>query len=398
MYRAAKRERCNVHRCMALLVVSVICMLLSRPNLTASAATAYEGRLRKLDAGIYCGLSLSELCERFALRIEWDPEHEEVTVKYGAKQVLFKEGDSTALAGANSFSLSAPIVRYGHDLLIPADGALRLLGYLRGREYSMRETDSEFIVYHGEETSNTADRTAPPAAQQPQRQPAAGRTIELVVIDPGHGGWDTGVVGSSGLKEKELTLSAAKELAEMLRSRLGLKVVLTRNADYYLSLDDRIEIANTSKDGMPADLYIGLHVNASFSPLASGPRCISLPYYTEHDGRSGVIEVADGVNVPPLRRLSDRWAASSYRLGELISDALRWLGKHNTYQLTEGHGYILRRIDMPAVVIELGFLSNGVDTLELCQKESLRRLCSGIYSGIEKYIQENVTGVTTAGD
>jgi N-acetylmuramoyl-L-alanine amidase len=93
-----------------------------------------------------------------------------------------------------------------------------------------------------------------------------------IVVDAGHGGWDLGTVGRRGLLEKDLVLEIAQRLGKLLESRLGAKVILTRNSDNYIPLDERAGMANQSQ----ADLFVSVHANYSDLPSARGVET----YYT----------------------------------------------------------------------------------------------------------------------
>ena len=124
-------------------------------------------------------------------------------------------------------------------------------------------------------------------AVQPERQkldivvpPPTSEDLQLrtrvaklrIVVDAGHGGWDLGTVGRRGLLEKDLVLEIAQRLGKLLESRLGAEVILTRNDDNYIPLDERAEMANHSQ----ADLFVSVHANYSDLPSARGVET----YYT----------------------------------------------------------------------------------------------------------------------
>ena len=105
-----------------------------------------------------------------------------------------------------------------------------------------------------------------PPAKRAEIPPAGGLTLRRIVIDPGHGGRDPGAVGPSGIKEKDVTLSISRILARKLKEELGCDVILTRNADIFLPLEERTAIANR----VGADLFISVHVNAAPNREAYG--------------------------------------------------------------------------------------------------------------------------------
>ena len=118
----------------------------------------------------------------------------------------------------------------------------------------------------------------PRHAPAPRPQDAAGdrsrrrARIRTVVIDPGHGGDDDGATGAGGTKEKDLTLQIARRLKAAIESRLGLRVLLTRDSDEDVPLDRRTALANNNK----ADLFLSLHANASVRPVVRGAQVLSL--------------------------------------------------------------------------------------------------------------------------
>ncbi len=118
------------------------------------------------------------------------------------------------------------------------------------------------------------------------------------MVDAGHGGWDLGTVGRRGLLEKDLVLEIAQRLGKLLETRLGSDVILTRNDDTYIPLDERAEIANQSQ----ADLFISVHANYSDLPSARGVET----YYTNSFTAPG----AKDLDTRPLRPAKHATAAS----------------------------------------------------------------------------------------
>ncbi len=113
---------------------------------------------------------------------------------------------------------------------------------------------------------------APPAEAPPLLDLVPAGTLRTVVIDPGHGGSDLGARGASGGVEKGVSLSVARRLKAALEGRLGVRVILTRDGDAGLGLDERAAVANNNK----ADLFISLHANASVRPGATGAQVFYL--------------------------------------------------------------------------------------------------------------------------
>jgi N-acetylmuramoyl-L-alanine amidase len=224
----------------------------------------------------------------------------------------------------------------------------------------------------------TIDLTpAPAAAQTPAPAPAqeppvidiqTPGTIRTVVIDPGHGGDDEGVRSAKGVKEKDLTLQVAQKLKGTIESRLGLRVLLTREGDDNVPYDRRTAIANNNK----ADVFFSLHVNASLRPDVRGVQVLSLAA-GDYAGRAGAT-TGRGAAVPALGGGTRTIEATPWDLAQLpFASRSTALGSVLVRHLS-GRGVpmqpkpaaqmplrVLVGANMPALLIEMGFLTNGAD-------------------------------------
>ncbi|MGE5834807.1 MAG: N-acetylmuramoyl-L-alanine amidase family protein [Acidobacteriota bacterium] len=226
----------------------------------------------------------------------------------------------------------------------------------------------------------TIDLTpAPASAQTPAPAPAPAQeppvidiqtpgTIRTVVIDPGHGGDDEGVRSARGVKEKDLTLQVAQKLKGTIESRLGLRVLLTREGDDNVPYDRRISIANNNK----ADVFFSLHVNASVRPDVRGAQVLSLAV-GDYAGRAGAT-TGRGAAVPALGGGTRTIEATPWDVAQLpFASRSTALGSVLVRHLS-GRGIpmqpkpaaqmplrVLVGANMPALLIEMGFLTNGDD-------------------------------------
>ncbi|MGE5894627.1 MAG: N-acetylmuramoyl-L-alanine amidase [bacterium] len=222
---------------------------------------------------------------------------------------------------------------------------------------------------------------------------------KVVVIDPGHGGHDPGAIGRRGLKEKEVTLDAALKLKEILESRYGVQVYLTRETDRFLELSERTDYANSRR----ADLFISLHVNASPNRKTRGIETWFLNNPSnEYDQRVAARENAIseekmkqsqtelGLILTSLNRELKR--EESIRLARYIQSSLV---KNMTIQYKnsiDDHGikysffYVLLGAEMPAVLIETGFITNLDDELLLRKSTYRKDLAQAIAKAIHSYL------------
>jgi N-acetylmuramoyl-L-alanine amidase len=204
-----------------------------------------------------------------------------------------------------------------------------------------------------------------PAAPPPPSLPAI-----TIVVDPGHGGGETGAVGPAGLQEKAVTLQIARRLAAAIPKVLSSRVVLTRDSDSAISLDDRTSLANHEK----ANLFLSLHANSSRAAGAHG----SETYYLSLDSTDRLSEeVARRENQPhlgsgdaePTRENPDLdfilWDLAqsahineSSRLAEAIQTQLNVVSKTENRGIKQAPFRVLSGAAMPAVLVEVGFISH----------------------------------------
>jgi N-acetylmuramoyl-L-alanine amidase len=209
-------------------------------------------------------------------------------------------------------------------------------------------------------------RGAPAPPLSPADIPPAG-TLRTIVIDPGHGGDDAGAKGAGGTIEKELTLQVARRLKSAIESRIGLRVLLTREGDESVPIDRRTALANNNK----ADLLISLHANASFAPALRGAQVISLSLDDYKDRAKGLapslpVPVVTGgtrvISAMPWDLAQIPHAPQSASLAAII---LRQLTERQVPLYLRPSDQAPMRVlvgaNMPAVLVELGFLSNADD-------------------------------------
>jgi N-acetylmuramoyl-L-alanine amidase len=220
-----------------------------------------------------------------------------------------------------------------------------------------------------------ADAPGAPAPMPPASPPPSDPALELsrlgfetVVIDPGHGGDDAGVRGSGGTEEKQITLDVARRLRERLETRLGLRVLLTRDDDRSVGLDERAAAANNSK----ADLFLSLHANAALTPSMSGAEVFHLQL--DGEGENARRESAsEAVRLPVLggsTRAIDivRWdlaqaahVEDSAILAGFLDAELRRHVPMSARPVQQAAMRVLTGANMPAALVEMGYLSNPED-------------------------------------
>jgi N-acetylmuramoyl-L-alanine amidase len=251
-------------------------------------------------------------------------------------------------------------------------------------------------------THDAAARLAPPPASQPTHggqqslTRALGLKVGRIVIDPGHGGHDTGTIGPTGLMEKDLCLDIALRLGKIIQQRLpGAEVIFTREDDTFIPLEERTGIANEAK----ADLFLSIHANSSQNRKARGIET----YYLNLKGTPEDMEVAARENALAqggVHELSDLVARiarnekleESREFAEDVQESLsKRLQRMNRSEKDRGVRkapfVVLIGANMPSVLAEISFLSNPGDEQLLKRPDTRQRVAEGLYQGVASYLQ-----------
>lgn len=221
----------------------------------------------------------------------------------------------------------------------------------------------------------------------------SGLPIRNVIIDPGHGGKDPGAVGRSGLREKDVALDIAKRLKSILKTQ-GVNVTLTRESDEFVSLGQRAAVANREN----ADFFISIHTNASRSRWISGVEVFYLSEAIDESQRS--LSAAENYNLNLRENYSGKNTAailwdliykenrrSSIDLAELICYSLsRDLAQRNRGN-KPAQFYVLKGTNIPAVLIEVGFISNRKEEERLRERSYREKIAQAIAAGLTQYNQ-----------
>ena len=244
----------------------------------------------------------------------------------------------------------------------------------------------------GEGGGRAPDIVAPPAPVGPEAIPdalAGPRPVHCIVIDPGHGGHDTGTIGPGGLSEKDVCLDIARRLRASLRAELpGVEIILTRDGDRFVSLEERTAIANARN----ADLFISVHANASQSKETSGIETFVL------DPNAGKKEGEADAELPKAKRASQIYAsvgfgASSRALAGHVQGSLVRGISAKSPKAARDRGIkhasfaVLRGARMPSVLVEVSFVSNPEDENRLRTPAFRQRIASSLTAGVRSYVR-----------
>ncbi len=227
------------------------------------------------------------------------------------------------------------------------------------------------------------------------------RGTKIVVIDPGHGGEDSGAIGPGKTMEKDIVLRVGEKILHLLNQQKGIKAFLTRKGDYFIPLEQRVRIAREYK----ADLFISLHTDGSFNPQARGSSvyCLSLSGATDQAAklladkenmsnilggaflRPASISPDPHVNQILLDLLQNHSMRESFRFAEGVLEEMKKINhlKYSTYR--QANFIVLRAPDIPSVLIELAYITNKKDEQLLNAPKFQDEMANGIAKAIQNF-------------
>jgi len=222
-------------------------------------------------------------------------------------------------------------------------------------------------------------------------------SVHTIVIDPGHGGDETGAHGAKGTLEKTITLNVARRLKAALETKLGARVLLTRDGDQTVGLDQRAALANNNK----AELFLSLHVNASLRRTASGAEVFYLSLDRADEEARRVAE-SEGVAMPVFgggtreidvilwEMAQARHIEQSAGLARAIERSLRTSVPMSPRAIQQAPFRVLVGANMPAVLVEMGYITNGEQEGQLGGESLQARLVAALADAIGRFFVGDV--------
>ena len=329
----------------------------------------------------------------------------------------------------------APVAAYQHRLvfdLYPVKEQDPLLALLRGREQagqaaaqSVQDALGEFIgkipsgasapetppTPHLADAGNAALRgadTSPMETQAPfaarPLTPEEKRKVDrllVIAIDPGHGGEDPGAIGPTGLKEKDVVLAIAMQLRERLNAKPGVRVLLTRDSDFFVPLGERVKKA----ERVQADLFVSIHADAFFTPEARGASVFALSQGGASSAaarwmanRENASDAVGGVSVKVkdaqvMRAMLDMSTTAqikdSLRVGDEVLSRIGKVGKLHRGQVEQASFAVLKAPSIPSILVETAFISNPKEEDKLRDPDYRTKLVEALFTGIDRYFAKN---------
>ena len=222
--------------------------------------------------------------------------------------------------------------------------------------------------------------------------------LRTIVLDAGHGGHDPGAVGPTGLTEKGLVLDVTRRVARLAEERLGVRVLLTRDADYFVPLADRTSLANRAR----ADLFVSIHANAGRQSMADGVETYFLSSEATDSEARQVAALENSVvplEGPPGRGgatkdivktilwdlAQSEFQTESSRLAEIVHDSMTQTLRIGNRGVKQAELYVLGGAAMPAILIEIGFVTNPKAERRLKDASYRDEIARAIVAGLAEY-------------
>ncbi len=349
----------------------------------------------------------------------------------GVRIAQFKPGvvrmvfDLRQPAAPKVFTLK-PVAAYQHRLVFDLHPTVEidpLLSLVREREAAERKAAAAVRDALDEWIDRTEGRArrearapsgnalaAPPAVPRPGDPATATATptkfdrLVIVALDPGHGGEDPGAIGPGGLREKDVVLSVALALRERLNAVPGFRAFLTRDADYFVPLHERVRKARR----VQADLFVSIHADAAERTAARGASVFALSENGATSAtarwlarRENAADAVGGVDINArirkdpnaLKAVLDMSTAAqikdSMRLGAEVLGQLDRVGDLHKPHVEQAGFAVLKAPDIPSILVETAFISNPREEAKLRDADYRERLVEALQQGIRKYFAKN---------
>ena len=317
-------------------------------------------------------LPLIKLCEAYGLGWKWDGFIRTATITKNGK-IILRPGSDRILVNGEERKLGSPVLFVNGAVFVPVTFVKNNLGFIVESRPVTRQISEK--IYE---------------ARAPGRY-----SIKSVIIDAGHGGKDPGAIGRRlHVKEKDLTLSIAKKLKSILEDN-GIRVIMTRSSDEFVSLPERARIANSSG----ADLFVSVHINASQSRSMSGFECYYLSEATNDNARAleafenATLKTDEGTVVEHSGNLDKTlWdmkltenRRESAGLAQDICNAVDNSLVTRNRGVKTARFYVIKFTRIPSVLVEIGYLSNKFEELKLKDDSYADRMADVIAKGILAY-------------
>lgn len=323
-----------------------------------------------------------------------------------------------------------PVAAYKHRLvfdLYPQQERDPLLALIREKEQAETQAAQAVQDALGELIGRVDRPTLPAGSPPPPARPAASAPppplntpappppppplainqnkldrLIVIALDPGHGGEDPGAIGPSGLREKDVVLAVALKLRERLNSNPNIRVMMTRDGDFFVPLHERVRKARR----VQADLFVSIHADAFITPQARGASVFALSqggasstaarWMADKENRADLVGGVNTVAVKDaevMRAMLDMSTAAqikdSLKLGSEVLGQIGKVGRLHKKAVEQAGFAVLKAPDVPSILVETAFISNPEEEAKLRDPGYQTQLVEALATGIARYFAKN---------
>ena len=350
------------------------------------------------------GLTLNSTLKDLVAKIQTnDPYIKQVRVGQNRPNVVRLVFDLKEEINPQVFTLK-PIGDYQHRLvfdLYPANPVDPITALIEKGEW--QKDDALTAAMSGNSKNENLENKADNKSEQKTDKPAGNQQIRMITIalDPGHGGEDPGAIGRAGSREKDVVLAIAKRLKQKLEQEDNMRVMLTRDGDFFVPLQTRVKKAR----GVQADLFVSIHADAFIEPRARGSSVFVL---SEKGATSTAArwlakkendaDLIGGINLKNqdkqlagvlLDLSTTAQINDSMKVGKVVLKEISGVNRLHKPAVEQAGFAVLKAPDIPSILIESAFISNPEEEARLSDEAYQDELAEAIVRGIKKYFAKN---------
>lgn len=340
-------------------------------------------------------IRLQELTGKCRIDTGYDIETGRVKLYYRGNRAVIQGGYRFIIVNRFLVRGPAPVIRKGGEIYLPEKMGLAIVKSFFPRRVPRKK--GKKYVLKGKDPAERKKST---------RKKTDNFPITFIIIDPGHGGKDPGAIGQGGLKEKNMTLKISRLVRSKLKKRLkNVRIIMTRNSDRFIELSGRTEMANKRLRKNNNGIFLSIHVNASISRRISGYETYFLSQNpTNDEARSTAALENDVIVYEKGKNKREKYGDIEYIVAHMMTTQIqresamlagtvqkgmsRMNRRFKSRGVRKADFYVLRGALMPAVLIEVGFITNRKEAKWLIRRSHQRKIAEGIARGVIDFLKK----------
>ncbi len=341
-------------------------------------------------------ISLHKMATSLEVESSFDPVFQKGRLYYKSHFLVYKTGYASIIIDNRLVNEFHPVIRVKGGIYIPKTLALLIIDNFFTNLKVTEKTGSMII----------SEAAVPEKSKESVKIPESKGKISFIILDPGHGGKDPGAIGKGGLQEKKITLQVSKKVEKILKKKIeGVKIKSTRRNDVFVELAERAEMANRELRKDVNGLFVSIHVNASISSRISGFETYFLSQNPTNEEARKTATLENNVIVleksashrkkyndldyMEALMMTTQIQKESSMLADSIQKKLdRKISEFKARGVHKADFYVLRGALMPAVLVEIGFITHKKESSYLKKDEYQEKIAAGIADGILNFIDQ----------